>query len=90
MKQTKLIKCTGIADSAPLGARIEYTEGSHAWHVYVDFACMPKREFTLAEVYKYHGLDTCNPNGTAETYYNDSILAEFKALGLIEIKTEGE
>jgi hypothetical protein len=57
MKHIK-VRYTGEDNAGPIGMVCNpYDEGSTEWNATVDFACMPKFEFTIAEVARYHGID---------------------------------
>lgn len=82
----RLITWIGDDRTAPVGSNIPYKEGSQLWHAYVDFACMSNREFTLQEVYVYHGLDKAwDTEHTAYTHYNLNLLNQLFIDGFIKI-----
>lgn len=65
---------------------------SQRWHVFIDFSCMPSNEFTLDEVFKYHGLDkVCDiQHRFSLAYYTPEILTEFLMRGFIELDLGAE
>lgn len=81
------IRYLGLDKMGPEGMRENpYKEGTQPWHILVDFACMPEREFSLTEAYRYHGLDKAwDETSTPETYYRMDILSDLEARGIIEV-----
>lgn len=90
---SKLIKYIGANRSGPIGMSANpYPEDTQLWHILIDFACMPEREFTIDDAYKYHGLDkTWDDKSDPSTYYRDDLLTklvEDKVIVIREVLSE--